>query len=202
MNDNNGALLIPTELLLEDEEFLKYRHLEVNWNIKAITKKDLPNDFSNKAVKLIDLFRKKTINLDYECLIYFDYITGELIYCFVNDNGKCKIEDIVDETQFKGKNIASIHNHPKGSLSAPSGENFQIFDLWFEDYELISGYDEFWIIEAKGVVEKSTEIKKEIYSFYLDYLEDNISDSLYSNYLINYFNHNKNNIKITKKEFD
>lgn len=201
-NDNRGALLIPIELKLKDIDFLKYCHLEVDWDIPPLTKDDLPHDFSNKALKLINLFRRKTINLNYECFLYFDYVTGEIIYCFVKDDGENVIEDYVDERQFKGMNIASIHNHPKECLSAPSGENFQILDLEFEDYELISGYDEFWIIEAKGIIDNSYEIKKRVLDFYNFYLGDFIQDIEYGNYLINYLNDGKNNINITKKDFD
>ena len=152
------------------------------------------------AVKLVDLFRKKTINLDYECLMYFDYTTGELIYCFIGDEDE--IKDIIDENQFEGKHIASIHNHPKDYLSAPSGDNFQILDLEFEDYELISGFDGLWIIEAKGNIENSSEIKEEIWDFYDDFLEKRFSIEFYEDFLINYLTNNNNNISITKKEFD
>lgn len=152
------------------------------------------------AVKLVDLFRKKTINIDYECLMYFDYTTGELIYCFVGDENQ--INNFVDDVHFKDKNIASIHNHPKGYLSAPSGENFQILDLEFEDYELISGSDGLWIIEAKGVIKNSDDIKDDILGMYNDYLDDDISIKYYEDFLIKYLNHNRDNISITKKGAD
>ena len=73
------------------------------------------------------------------------------------------------ESHFKGKNVASIYNHPKGFLSAPSGENFQILEMENEDYELICGYDEFWILEAKGVFDKEVveEIRSETRTLYL-----------------------------------
>lgn len=199
-NDNRGALILNPELKKSDKEFLKYCHLSVNWDIPSITKDDLPPDFCNMAVKLVDLFRKKTFDLDYECLMYFDYTTGELIYCFIGDENQ--INNFVDDVHFKDKNIASIHNHPKGYLSAPSGENFQILDLKFEDYELISGSDGLWIIEAKGEIKNSDDIKEEILYFYDDYLDDDISIKYYEDFLINYLNNNKNNISITKKEFD
>lgn len=162
-------------------------------------KDDLPPDFCNMAVKLVDLFRKKTIDLDYECLMYFDYTTGELIYCFIGDENQIKNE--INDIHFKDKNIASIHNHPKGYLSAPSGENFQILDFEFEDYELISGYDELWIIEAKGEIKNSSKIKSDISKFYKDYLDDDISINIYEDFLIKYLNDNKNNISITRKRY-
>ncbi|WP_405266962.1 hypothetical protein [Methanobrevibacter sp.] len=78
--DNRGALLIPAGLKLKDLDFMKYRHLPVNWQISAVTEDDLPEEFSPKAVKLVDLFRRKTIGLDNEAMLIFDYTTGELIY--------------------------------------------------------------------------------------------------------------------------
>ena len=93
------------------------------------------------------------------------------------------------ESHFKGKNVASIHNHPKGFLSAPSGENFQILEMENEDYELICGYDEFWILEAKGVFDKEVveEIRSEtrtLYQYSLNYKGD-IND-VYSEFLIKF----------------
>ena len=199
-NDNRGALILTPELKKSDKEFLEYCHLSVDWSIPSITKEDLPPDFCNMAVKLVDLFRKKTINLDYECLMYFDYKTGELIYCFMGD--KDKINDIINEFYFEKKHIASIHNHPKCYLSAPSGDNFQILDFEFEDYELISGSDGLWIIEAKGEIKNSADIKEEILDFYDDFLEKEFSVIFYEDFLINYLNNIRNNISITKKEFD
>ena len=110
----------------------------------SISSEDLPDEFSQKAVKLVDLFRRKTAHLSYECMLFFDYKTGEIIYCFVEDNLDGRIREEIYEIHFKGKNVASIHNHPKGFLSAPSGKNFQILEIENEDYELICGYDEFW----------------------------------------------------------
>ena len=89
--DDRGALLIPTGLKVKDPEFMKYRHLPVNWEIEQVTKKDLPEDFSPKAVKIVDLFRRKMINLDYEIMLIFDYKTGELVYCFVNENNSGEV---------------------------------------------------------------------------------------------------------------
>ncbi|WP_292889102.1 hypothetical protein [Methanobrevibacter sp. UBA212] len=93
------------------------------------------------------------------------------------------------ESHFKGKNVASIYNHPKGFLSAPSGENFQILEMENEDYELICGYDEFWILEAKGVFDKEVveEIRSEtrtLYQYSLNYKGD-IND-VYSEFLIKF----------------
>lgn len=147
--DDRGAFVLPFELRLKDQEFLKYCHLDVDWDIPSVSSEDLPEEFDQKAVKLVDLFRRKTANIPYECMLFFDYKTGEIIYCFVEDNLDGKIREEINEFYFEGKNVASIHNHPKGFLSAPSGKNFQILEIENEDYELICGHDEFWILEAK-----------------------------------------------------
>ena len=56
---------------MTDREYGKYRHLSINWDISPITKEHLPDEFSQKAVKTVDMFRRKTYDLNYECLIYF-----------------------------------------------------------------------------------------------------------------------------------
>ena len=100
-------------------------------------------------------------------MLFFDYKTGEIIYCFVEDNLGMFIFDEIYESHFEGMNVASIHNHPKGFLSAPSSNNFQILEIENEDYELICGYDEFWILEAKEYLImkllKKFAMKQEIY---------------------------------------
>ena len=203
--DDRGAFVLPFELRLKDQEFLKYCHLDVDWDIPSISSEDLPDEFSQKAVKLVDLFRRKTAHLSYECMLFFDYKTGEIIYCFVEDNLDGRIREEIYEIHFKGKNVASIHNHPKGFLSAPSGKNFQILEIENEDYELICGYDEFWILEAKGVFDKEVveEIRSEtrtLYQYSLNYKGD-IND-VYSEFLIKFISDEiKHNIKLTKLRY-
>lgn len=84
--DNTGGFLIPTSAKISDSEYAKYRHLPINWSIAPITKEDLPSEFSYQAVKNVDMFRRKTIDLSYECMIYFDYITGNIVSCNFSDN--------------------------------------------------------------------------------------------------------------------
>lgn len=55
-----------------------------------------------------------------------------------------------EDGEFEGKHVASLHNHPKNMLSPPSSKNFGIFNRDFEDYEVIAGYDNFWILKGKG----------------------------------------------------
>ena len=194
--DDKGAFVLPFELRLKDQEFLKYCHLDVDWDIPSISSEDLPDEFSQKAVKLVDLFRRKTAHLSYECMLFFDYKTGEIIYCFVEE---------IYEIHFKGKNVASIHNHPKGFLSAPSGKNFQILEIENEDYELICGYDEFWILEAKGVFDKEVveEIRGKAKLFYFHSIHfENDESKVYCDSLLKYINNKiKININLSKVRY-
>ena len=205
--DNKGAFVLPFELKLKDQEFLKYCHLEVDWNIDSISKDDFPSEFCQKAINLVDLFRRKTANLPYECLLFFDYRTGEIIYCFVEETLEGQIKNQIYESHFENHHVASIHNHPKGFLSAPSGQNFQILEIENEDYELICGYDEFWILEAKGVFDESVveEIrKKSCYIYFNSFSGDNnyLINELYGEFLINYINNKiEDNIKLTKVRY-
>jgi hypothetical protein len=68
--DTRGGFLIPTSSKVIDIEYAKYRHLPINWDLAPITKDDLPEDFSPQAIKTVDMFRRKTIDLPYECDIF------------------------------------------------------------------------------------------------------------------------------------
>ena len=119
--DNKGGLLMPSSLKFEDSDFMKYRHIPVNWEIKSVSEDCLPEEFSPMAVKLVDMFRRKTIDLPYEIMLIFDYKTGDLIYCFVNDDGSGdEVFGVVDEDILFGRNICIIHNHPIEYGSSPS----------------------------------------------------------------------------------
>ena len=132
-------------------------------------------------------------------MLFFDYKTGEIIYCFVNDeineDNKVKVSGYIDEHVFEGKKIASIHNHPFKFTAPPSIENFQILELEFEDYEIICEWEELWIVESKDLLmEKDIDdIHKEIKKLY-KYAEnlnlDSNSEELNKSYgtlLLNYF---------------
>lgn len=47
----------------------RYVKLEIK-NTPSIKKSDLPDDFSDEAFEVVDEFIRKTIDLDYEILIY------------------------------------------------------------------------------------------------------------------------------------
>lgn len=93
--DNSGDFLIPTSAKISDSEYARYRHLPINWSIPPITKDDLPEEFSPQAVKTVDMFRRKTIDLPYECMLYFDYISGDIVSCsFSNQNSPDEVNGV------------------------------------------------------------------------------------------------------------
>lgn len=61
-------------------------------------------EFSENALKTINEFIKKTYDLEYEIVLYFDYVTGEILKCAIGDIDNVKI-DFVNE----GNLVASIH---------------------------------------------------------------------------------------------
>ena len=107
----------------------------------------MPEDFCDEAAVLVDEFIRKTGNLDYEMLMYFDYSSGEILR--MGEGDKCNVEVKFNESEFIEKHVASIHNHPIDVYSPPSGKNFGIVKRDFEDYELIAGCNGLWILEAK-----------------------------------------------------
>ena len=112
LKDNRGGFLIPLEVKISDKEYERYRHLPVDWSLPPITKDDLPEEFSQKAVKTVDMFRRKTFNLDVECMIYFDIETGNIVSCNFSKNEPDGVNAIIYPDCLKGMHIASIHNHP------------------------------------------------------------------------------------------
>ena len=135
-------------MIVNSTDCIRYSELKKENNVE-IRKSDLPEEFSEKAFKLVDEFVKKTHKLDYEVALYFDYITGEVLSCSMGifDNVKLKF----NPDDYKDRHIASIHNHPQDVFSPPSDKNFGILQRDFEDYELIAGINELWILKAKGV---------------------------------------------------
>ena len=118
-------------------------------NCVSVKRQDLPDEFSDEAFKTVDEFVKKTYLLDFECVLYFDYLTGEILGCAMGDVDKVKIN--FSDGEFEGHQVASIHNHPSNVFSPPSAKNFGILKRDFEDYELIASHDALWILKAKGV---------------------------------------------------
>ena len=116
LNDNRGGLVLSfDEIHIPDKGWLDYKRLEVDESVKSISRNDLPNDFCPKACKLVDEFHKKTVNEDIEWMLYFDYTDGEVIYCWKGEEDKTG--GAYDKIHLKGRNIASLHNHPKDYYS-------------------------------------------------------------------------------------
>ena len=190
----------------------EYYDLDIESNL-TVKKDDLPEEFSDEALTTVNEFIQKTHDLDCEWVIYFDYNTGEILKCGKGGNDNVNITFKDDE--FKNNHVASIHNHPKNIFSPPSGKNFRILERKFEDYELIVGFENFWILKAKGIHENlinQMNIASEV--LFNSSLEkcssryDNIGiinkmcDIIYGNELLKYIN-NKNitDIQLTKKEY-
>ena len=126
-----SSLFILVLKLNSKSAYDEYKKLKIN-DSPSITYDDLPNEFSRDAFKTIDEFIRKTKYLDYECLLYFDYITGKILKCAFGNSDNVKLD--YNDVEFEGHHVASIHNHTKDVFSPPSGKNFGIlersFDVW------------------------------------------------------------------------
>ena len=151
LNDNRGGIVFSfLDKSCDDLEWLEYRGLEVDNSVEPIKPDDLPSDFCDEPCRLVDEFHRKTVNENVEWLLYFDYTTGEVIYCWKGDSSGCNGD--YNGVHFKGKKIVSIHNHINGYYSFPSPDNFDILENDFEDYEIITSVNAFWIVEFKGEI--------------------------------------------------
>ena len=216
--DNRGGFLIPTSAKVSDTDYSKYRHLPINWSISSITEEDLPSEFSPPAVKTVDMFRRKTVDLPYECMIYFDYRSGEIVACSFSDkNSPDEVHGVIYSYLLKKMHIASIHNHPIPYGSPPSGKNFEMLGLDFEEFELISSKEELWILESREEIfsdEEIIKIRDKVETYYnsisfdtnLEFNEgyviiDNVN-RVYGDFLLDYLNNDFNNIKLTRRYLD
>lgn len=197
---------------MNDSDFEKYQKLEVK-NVASIKKSDLPSEFSDEAFWTVDEFIRKTRDIDYEILLFFDYKTGEILKCKIGEVNKVKLE--FEEGEFKNNTVASIHNHHKSVYSPPSPKNFSIFRRDFENYELIAGCNELWILKGKIKDEKLYfELKivsESLFNHALNYSKskrekieeiENLCDNLYGNLLLKYIiNKNIHKIQLSKMEY-
>ena len=177
LNDNCGGLVFSFDNInLPDKDWLEYKRLKVVKSVKSINPKDLPNDFCPKACKLVDEFHKKTANQDIEWMLYFDYRTGKVIYCWKGEDGKTG--GLYDAIHFRGRHIASVHNHPKKFYSFPSLDNFEILEKDFEDYEIICSNFSFWVIGYKGILDNDQidEIKNKFHEKFAEVNREVISN--------------------------
>lgn len=178
-----------------------YEKLEIE-DIPSIKKSDLPIEFSNDAFNVVDQFIRKTRNLNYEILLFFDYVTGEILRCKIGEINKVKMD--FEDDEFKKNHVASIHNHHKSVYSPPSPKNFSIFMRNFEDYEIIAAWNGLWILKGKFKDEnlylELKIISNSLFNLALTYSKtkskdineiENICDDKYGDLLLNYIN-NKN----------
>ena len=130
----------------DETDYEKYKKLEIR-DVASIKKSDLPPEFCDKAFVIVDEFIRKTRDLDFEIMIYFDYETGDILERKIG--GATTVELEFDENTFDEKHIASLHNHTKDMYTPPSDMNFGIFLRKWEEYELIAGWDGLWILKGK-----------------------------------------------------
>ena len=217
LRDNRGGFLIPIEVKITDKEYEKYRHLPINWDIPPINNEHLPEEFSQKAVNTVDMFRRKTYDLKCECLIYFVIHTGNIVSCNFSDDRPDEVNAVIYPECLRGMHIASIHNHPHQYYSPPSGKNFEMLGKEFEEYEIISTKNELWILESKEQVFSDDiiqNIRKDVNESFESYFDevnsglevgyrviDNV-DRNYGIYLLNYLNNEFENIKLTKVDLN
>lgn len=206
-------IIVFFDILINGNCLKEYEKLEIKDN-PSIKLKDLPDEFSLNAFKIIDEFIKKTGHLEYECAIYFDYLTGQILKCSMGNINEVSI--VFRDGEFENNHVASIHNHPKSVFGPPSGKNFGIFLRDFEDYELIVASDELWILKAKCVSEKlmmefnvaSIELFKSALDqanmLYSDKKRVNkVCDMIYGAFLLKYINDkNINHIQLVKRSYD
>lgn len=214
LDDQYGGLVLSFDkIFIEDKDWIKYNSLNVNNSLKSIDFDDLPNDFCDAACTLVDEFRRKTVNEKVEWMMYFDYETGEVLYCWSGE--KNRSGGNFNKVYLMGRKVASIHSHPKGCYSFPSPDNFDILENDFEDYELITSERAFWLIEFKGNVDESSRrffqynLGKSISEVMLiikltcNVIEiDEKTEEVISNYLLNGIDKKMNDIALhlTKKE--
>lgn len=216
LNDNRGGLILPFgDNAYNDEEWLEYRRLKIDYSVKSVDPDDLPEDFCEEACRLVDEFHRKTLNENVEWMLYFDYTTGEVIYCWKGEKGK--IDGDFNKMDLDGKHITSIHSHTKGLYSFPSPDNFDILGNEFEDYEIITSLNVFWIVEFKGFVDKTTrkrfqqDIGEDMSStistiriLCSPYSVNDITEEVIGNYLTNEIDKQIQDINLilVKKEYD
>lgn len=195
-----------------DNDLEKYLKLETS-NSASVKKSDLPSEFSDEAFKVVDEFIRKTIDLDYEILLLFDYITGDILKCKIGEKNIVKLN--FKDNEFSKHNIATIHNHTKEMYTPPSDKNFGIFSREWEDYELIAANNCLWILKGKINDDTLTfELKinsRILFNMTLDYFskrysntkeKNNRIDEEYGNLLKNYINNkNINKLQLIKREY-
>ena len=209
MADENDEKQQFGEPIYNKDNYRKFCELEVDWEIKSIDSADLPAEFSEETCEFLDLFRRKTVNENTEWNFYIDYENNEIIHCL---HGQATtVKDRINVGLMQDRKILTIHNHPKGTYSAPSPNNFEILEHEFENFEIICAENEFWILESKGEYDKEfiEELKTKIENLFYK-CDHGIYDTKkipydanieYNTRLAKYINNLKTNINLIKMEY-
>ena len=197
-------------LLISNDSFELYEKLEKDNDI-SIKFEDLPNEFTLQSYDTVVDFIQKTKNLEFECLMYFDYVTGKILKFEIGTSNNVKIDF---NKEFDDHHVASKKKKKKSVYSPPSGKNFGILMREFEDYELIVGDSGLWILKAKGINFNLNLDLKYSALMILDSCQEysikryppskanDICDVMYGTMLSNYINDkNLKDIQLTKKEY-
>lgn len=197
---NNKIKLFETSIY-NKENYKEYCKLKLDENITSINKKDLPDELTDELCQFISDFRRKTVNEENEWNLYIDYEKNEVIHCFKGQ--KTNVTGWINLKEMENRKILSIHNHPKGTFSAPSSNNFEILDHEFENYEVICAEEEYWILEAKGKYKLRKNIQDEVSRAFESIKNSKQKDKnkKYSKILTTYINNLNIDIKITKRAY-
>lgn len=197
---NNKIKLFETSIY-NKENYKEYCKLKLDENITSINKKDLPDELTDELCQFISDFRRKTVNEENEWNLYIDYEKNEVIHCFKGQ--KTNVTGWINLKEMENRKILSIHNHPKGTFSAPSSNNFEILDHEFENYEVICAEEEYWILEAKGKYKIRKNIQDEVSRAFESIKNSKQKDKnkKYSKILTTYINNLNIDIKITKRAY-
>ena len=202
MADKNDKTKQFGDPIYNKDNYKKFCELEIDWDIKSIDRNDLPVEFSEETSEFIDLFRRKTVHENTEWNFYIDYKNNEIIHCLHGQS--TNVKDRINVGLMQNRNILTIHNHPKGTYSAPSPKNFEILEHEFENYEIICAEKEYWILESKNKYSKihAEKFKTKIETLFQDIKLKSINPNKeYSNKLSEYINSSNNNIKLSKREY-
>ena len=216
LNDNRGGLVLSFgDIDYKDAEWIEYKLLRPDRSVKSVNPCDLPDEFCDEACRVVDEFHRKTVNQDVEWMLYFDYKTGEVVYCWKGDENNVAGDYIPEFVS--NRHIASIHNHPSGVYSFPSPDNFGILSNDFEDFEIITSVNAFWIVEFKGNIsftskelfsqdlsDDMSSIISEIRLIYNFNDVDNVTEEDVAKYLLNKVDKQIQgiNLVLIKKEYD
>lgn len=201
ITENNKDKLPFSSSLYNKNNFEEFLKLEIDWNLKSIDKNDLPNELTNEICEFVNLFRKATADEKTEWNFYIDYENNEIIHCLHGNS--TKVRDYINVGLMESRKILTIHNHPKGTYSAPSYKNFEILDHTFENYEIICAEKEYWILEAKGNCKNKDKIKTDIKNIFIStkLSQHNNKNRIYIKRLTKYINNLNQKIKLSKKEY-